>query len=390
MSRERLDALVVGGGIVGAALALGLRQRGLAVALVEAKTPAPWQAARPDLRVYAIAPDSEALLARLGVWEAVRGARVQAYTGMQVWDAGGGRPLRFDTGALGVPRLGHIVEHGLLVDRLWAALAAAGVPCATGAALAAIEEGEAGVVAVLADGRRLVAPRLFGADGLYSRVRSLRGIGTREHDYRARGLVAYLRPAQSHRDTCWQRFLPTGPLALLPCTEGRVSIVWSLPEAEAERLLALAPERFEAELSRASDRVLGSLALDSERVAFPLRRLLAERMLDGRVALLGDAAHGVHPLAGQGVNLGLRDVAGLLDAIDAAKAKRREPLSDTVLQRWAQQRISENTVAAHAFEAIHRLYGNDAPLPTALRGWVLAAANLPPVNRLLWRRAAGL
>jgi 2-polyprenyl-6-methoxyphenol hydroxylase-like FAD-dependent oxidoreductase len=128
IERRRLDAVVVGAGIVGSALALGLKRRGLDVAVVESTPPAAWRAESPDLRVYAIAPDSEALLTALGVWHAVRAARVQPYAAMQVWDDGGGAPLRFDAAALGVPRLGHIVEHGLLVDRLQAALAAAGVP----------------------------------------------------------------------------------------------------------------------------------------------------------------------------------------------------------------------------------------------------------------------
>ena len=390
MNPKRLDAAVAGAGIVGAALALGLWQRGLRVAVVEAAMPPAWRADAPDLRVYAIAPDSEALLERLGVWPAVRAARAQPYRAMEIWDSGGGRPLRFDADRLGMPRLGHIVEHGLLVDRLQAALRESGAVIREGHGVAAVREAADGVETVLADGAVLRSDWLFGADGARSAVREAAGIDVAVRDYAARGVVAYLRPELDHQSTCWQRFLPTGPLALLPCSEGRVSIVWSLPEVEAARVLALPEGAFEAELERASDRVLGTLRLDSPRAAFPLKRQLAARMHAGRVALLGDAAHTVHPLAGQGMNLGLRDVAALLDVIDAAIAARRPPLSDARLSRWARGRQSENALAAHTFDLIDRTFSNDAALPVALRGWALAAANAPPLNRALLRRAAGL
>ena len=390
MSREPMDAVIVGAGVVGAALALGLHRRGLRVAVVEAHEPEPWQVETPDVRVYAVAPDSRALLDALGVWAGVHGRRAQAYDAMHVWDAGGGPPLRFEAPALGVPCLGHIVEHGLLVDRLWAAMRDAGVPCYTGAKLAAIEQDDAQVSAQLTDERQLHALWLFGADGARSVVRDRLGIALDAHDYGQSGLVAYVRSAQPHADTCWQRFLPSGPLALLPCTDQRLSIVWSLPEDEAQRLLAAPEAQFNAELTRASDRMLGELALDSERTAFPLRRQLAKQMRVGRVALVGDAAHAVHPLAGQGVNLGLRDVGTLLSALDTAQSKARSGLSESLLERWARSRFSENTLAARSFEAINAVYSNDAPLPLMLRGMALGAANFPPLNRLLWGQAAGV
>jgi len=387
MSRERLDALVVGGGIVGAALALGLRQRGLAVRLLDPQPAPRWQAADHDLRVYAIAADAQALLAALGVWPALRERRVSPYTAMQVWDASGGRPWRIEAQALGVPQLGHIIEHALLVDTLQAALRLAGVP-REAAALSAIEDGEDAVVACLADGQRLQAATLFGADGARSAVRAALGIGVQVKDYATSGLVALLHSSHPHQSTCWQRFLPTGPLALLPCADGRVSIVWSLPQPEAERLQAVPEVQFNAEISRAADRVLGELKLDGERRLFPLRRQLATTQHQGRVALLGDAAHVVHPLAGQGVNLGLRDVTDLLASLDAAQ-RQGGGLSPSRLARWARRRHSENRLAAHAFEAIHHIYSKPAPLPMLLRRWALAAANLPPLGRALWRHAAG-
>ena len=231
-----------------------------------------------------------------------------------------------------------------------------------------------------------VTPCCFAAA---SAVRGLAGIDVDARDYGAKGVVAYLRAERPHEATCWQRFLPSGPLALLPCADGRVSIVWSLPQAEAERLVAAPEAQFNAEITRASDRALGDLALDSPRVAFALKRQLATRPREGRIALLGDAAHAVHPLAGQGVNLGLRDVGDLLSGIDEALSRRRAPISETMLARWARRRHSDNVVSARAFEAIHDVYSNAAMPAVALRGWALAAGNLPPLNRLLWGHAAG-
>jgi len=387
--REPLDAIVVGAGVVGAAAALGLAREGARVALVEAQEPAAWRAEAPDLRVYALAPDARALLAALGAWAGIASARAHPYRRMRVWDAAGGGELDFDADAFGQPALGYIVEHGLVVDRLWQALAREpGVERHCPDALEALEQDDEGVDATLASGRRVRARLLFGADGAHSRVRALAGIDWRGESYRQRALVAYVRCERSHQDTCWQRFLPTGPLAFLPCADGRCSIVWTLPEAEAARVLALDEPAFLAELERAFDARLGRVLEATPRRAFPLEHRLAGAMLAGRVALLGDAAHVVHPLAGQGVNLGLRDVAALLEAARAARAAGRE-LAGARLQRWARRRASDNALAMQAFDAINRGFSNDAPLPTLLRGPLLGIANFPPLSRLLWQHAAG-
>ena len=309
---------------------------------------------------------------------------------MRVCDAAGGSELVFDADALGQPQLGHIVENGLLVDRLWAALAREpGVARHCPDALASFEQDEEGVSVELASGTRLRARLLLGADGAHSRVRELAGIDWRGASYGQRAIVAYVRTEKPHEDTCWQRFLPTGPLAFLPCGDGRSSIVWSLPEADATRLLALEDSRFLTELTRAFDARLGEVTETSARRAFPLERHLAETMLSGRVALLGDAAHVVHPLAGQGVNLGLRDAAALVPALTEAKEDGRD-LAGSRLQRWARRRESDNAVSSQAFDTINRVFSNDSPLPTLLRGHLLGVANTPPLARLLWRRAAGL
>ncbi|MEO6155135.1 MAG: FAD-dependent monooxygenase, partial [Thermomonas sp.] len=287
----------------------------------------------------------------------------------------------------------------LLVDRLWAALPGAGVRVHCPARIEALEQDDAGAHLQLDDGVQLHARFAMAADGVRSTLRDFAGIGCTRHDYAQKAVVAFVASDQPHQDTCWQRFLPTGPLAVLPfngdgdqALQGRISsIVWTLPEAEAVRLLAVNEAVFETELTAAFGGELGALRLSSPRAAFPLQRQLAETYAKDRVVLLGDAAHVVHPLAGQGVNLGLRDVAALRDVVRDALQRKIDPLSPTRLARWARTRRSENAVAAHAFEAINRIYGSDAMLPTLLRGHALGiAGKLPPLSRALWRHAAGL
>ena len=389
--RDPLDLVVVGAGVVGSAAALAAARDGLRVALVEAHAPPPWSASEPDLRVYAFAPDNQALLDDLGAWAAVRSARAHPYRRMRVWDAAGGGELDFNADALGRDSLGHIVEHALLVDRLWAACGREpNIQRHCPDALEAIEQDADGVTAVLASGQRLRARLLLGADGAASVVRGLVDLPVDRHDYGQRGLVCYVGTQRPHEDTAWQRFLPTGPLAFLPCGDGRSSIVWTLPEAEAERLLAAADDTFRRELTRAFDARLGEVVSVSARAAFPLRRQLAKAYVSGRVALVGDAAHAVHPLAGQGVNLGLRDVAALRlmwrragSGADIATPHR--------LARWERERRSENAVAAYSFEGINRLFSNDAMVPTLVRGPLLGlVGRAGAVGRFFARRAAGI
>ncbi|WP_374249281.1 FAD-dependent oxidoreductase [Thermomonas sp.] len=396
--RGRLDAVVVGAGVVGAASALMLAREGLHVALVEERAPTPWQRAARDLRVFAFAPDNAELLDALGVWKAIADTRVQPYRGMCVRDAAGGAPLRFDADALGEAQLGWIVENGLLVDALWNALPAAGVRLHCPAKVDTLVQDADGVRLGLDDGRVLEARLAIAADGGHSALRRLAGIEAPSHDYHQRGLVAFVASEAPHRDTCWQRFLPTGPVALLPFNDdgdadlrGRLgSIVWTLPDAEAQRLLDAPPAQFERALSAAFGGELGGFTLQSPRAAFPLRRQLAQRQVEGRVLLVGDAAHVMHPLAGQGVNHGLRDVSALRALLRDAQAKGGDIAAPVRLARWARTRRSDNALGAHAFDAINRVFSNDALLPTLLRGHALGlAGKLPPLTRALWRHAAG-
>ncbi|MFL6592114.1 MAG: FAD-dependent monooxygenase [Luteimonas sp.] len=396
--RDRLDAVVVGGGVVGTTTSLLLADAGLRVALVEASAPQRWEAEHPDLRVYAFAPDNAALLNRLGVWAGVTQARVQPYRHMRIWDAAGGGELRFDADAMGRRELGWIVEHGLLADRLSAALASSGVRTLCPARVESLMQDESGVRLQLEDGRSVEAGIAIAADGPDSTVRGLAGFDVERHDYAQRGIVAYVHTARPHADTAWQRFLPGGPLAFLPCAAGvreaaagqASSIVWTVPTLESERLMALDAAAFDAALTRAFEARLGEVRSLSPRVAFPLRRQLVDQYVRGRVLVVGDAAHVVHPLAGQGVNLGLRDAAALAGSIRAALERRTDWASPRRLARWGRERRSENAIAAHAFDAINRVFSSDHVGPTLLRGPLLGmAGRFPPVTRALWRRAAG-
>ena len=396
--RGVLDAVVVGAGVVGTAAALGLARQGLQVALVEGREPAPWRPDVPDLRVFAVAPDNVALLDRLGAWDAIRDARAQPYRAMKVWDAAGGGPLVFDADRLARRELGWIVENRLLIDRLWKGATAAGVELRCPDKVIAREAGEDGrsEILTLESGGRLRTRLVVAADGADSHLRRMAGIEAPCHEYGQRGLVGFIEHTQPHQATCWQRFLPGGPLAFLPFTDTadgchRSSIVWSLPDAEAERLLAADDEAFLTELARVFDGPLGDLVGVSERAAFPLRRQLAATQLAGRMVLVGDAAHAVHPLAGQGVNLGLRDIDLLLQLLARPTGKDSDVGAPHRLARWNRQRRSDAAMSAYAFEAINRVFSNDAVVPTLIRGTALGlVGRVPPLTRALWRHAAGV
>ncbi|KGI77043.1 UbiH/UbiF/VisC/COQ6 family ubiquinone biosynthesis hydroxylase [Oleiagrimonas soli] len=389
--REGLDVVVVGGGMAGAAAALALADEGCEVALVEAREPEPWRAEdEVDLRVVALAASSAQLLDRLGVWDDILAARACGYRHMHVWDAENGAVLDFDAADLQRRDLGWIVENRLIQQCLWQALDAADVRRHCPASVERYTADADGVRVHLDDERVLDARLLVAADGARSPLRAQAGIATRGRDYQQRGVVAHVRTEREHGYTAWQRFLPEGPIALLPLADGRCSIVWTLPEARAREVLALDDKAFRDAVGVATDFRLGPILETTARAGFPLRLQLAERYADARLVLLGDAAHAVHPLAGQGVNLGLRDVVELRDTIRDARAADRDIGSAAVLRRYARRRRSADTFDARAFDGVERLFGVQwSPFVTA-RGVGMRMLNrMGFAKRLLAGHAAG-
>lgn len=387
-----LDVAVVGGGMVGAATALALARSGFSVALIDARAPSAWAAAdEVDLRVVGLAPSSVTLLDQLGVWSRIRDARASAYDRMHVWDAENGAAIHFDAADEGRDVLGYIVENSLVQATLWHALDDADVRRIVPAEVVAYTMREDRAQLDLADGQVVTARLVVAADGAESPLRAMVGIGTHGRDYAQRAVVAHVETTEAHQRTAWQRFLPSGPLAFLPLADGRSSIVWSLPDAEARRVLALDDQAFQQALGIASDFRLGPIRAVSRRAAFPLRLKLAERYEVGRVVLLGDAAHAVHPLAGQGVNLGLRDVAELRDTLVEAREAGRDFAATHVLRRYARRRRSADGLDAWSFDALARIYAWQAsPLVTARGIGVRLLDRMSPLKSRLARHAAGL
>jgi 2-polyprenylphenol 6-hydroxylase len=394
--RGELDVIVVGAGVVGAATALALVRDGYEVALIEARPPPVWKSEDEiDARVVALAADSVALLDELGVWSDIVAARASAYRRMCVWDALAPGELGFDAAERGEAALGWIVENRLLQHVLWQALAESsdtvhGARLLCPAEVSAIESEDAGAALTLADGTRLRSRLLIAADGSNSPIREQLGIATRDRDYAQRAIVAHVGTERAHESTAWQRFQPGGPLAFLPLADGRSSIVWSLPNDEADRLLALDDAEFCAELGCAMDFRLGTITSTTRRMAFPLRMRLAERYVAGRCILIGDAAHAVHPLAGQGLNLGLRDVRCLRDQLASARSRNGDPGAAHGLRRYERERRSENTLAANSFSLIESSFRTDSTIIAGMRGAALGLTNrISPLKRLLGDAAAG-
>ena len=399
MTRRQIhDVAIVGAGMVGAALALDLAARGFDVAMIESRAPAPWRAEDDvDLRVVALAPSSQVLLAKLDVWPVIEAARASAYGRMHVWDALAPGSLTFDAADEGAASLGHIIENRLIQSVLWQAIernVGIALRCPARVDATEIDSGErdrAQRTLVLDDGSRLAARLVVAADGGDSALRGMLGIATDDRDYAQRAVVAHVTTERAHEATAWQRFLPQATLAFLPLADGRSSIVWSLPDTEATRVLALSDAAFCADLGAAFDFRLGAITATTARAAFPLRLRLAQRYVAPRFALVGDAAHVVHPLAGQGVNLGLRDAALLADVLAAARDDKRDIASADVLRRYERRRRSDNALSAHAFDAIQRGFGGDSIALAALRGLGLATVDrIAPLKRLFARHAAGV
>ena len=365
MSDLHYDVIVAGGGAAGAATTLALAQRDFKVAMIDPGQRPVFNPSSPiDLRVSTLTPASCKLLSNLGVWQAMSELRVSAFQTMRVWDHDPDRDLVFRAADADLQDLGYVLENSLVLAVLWQAIeACAGVDTYPGVCLESADSGQRSVRVKLSNGQRLRAELLIGADGAQSAVRDLFGIDVRRWDYRQKGLVCVVSTARSHQDTAWQRFLADGPLAFLPLTDGLCSVVWSQATAMADSRLSAEVAEFEDDLGRALQQRLGKVTLVSKRVAFALQRLRAKRYIGPRMALLGDAAHVVHPLAGQGANLGYLDVAALVEVLCAARDNGQSIADQAVLRRYERWRVSDNEIVAEAMHNIRRFYGNElAPL----------------------------
>ena len=391
--KSDFDIVIVGGGAVGAALACALKSSDLSIALLDAQAPAAFDPkADMDLRVFALSRASRRILESVGVWDAIAATRVSPYRDMHVWDARGEGSIHFDSAELGEPELGYIVENRLLQHALWAQLMdQPRVTLLAPAQPEALNITDEGVTLSVSSGRRLKAKLVVAADGAGSKTRAMAGLSTDVASYEQRAVVAHVQTEFPHRETAWQRFLPTGPLAFLPLADGRISIVWSADEAEAERLLALDDTAFCAALTDASAARLGQVRASTKRVAFPLQRLHAKEYVRPRFALAGDAAHAVHPLAGQGVNLGLLDAAALAEVIAAATRRGRDIGDMGVLRRYERWRKGDNLSMIFALDGFKRLFSNEnAPLAHLRNAGLHAVDRFTPLKHAFMRRAMGL
>jgi 2-octaprenyl-3-methyl-6-methoxy-1,4-benzoquinol hydroxylase/2-octaprenylphenol hydroxylase len=309
---------------------------------------------------------------------------------MHVWDATAPGELSFDAKEHGDAALGFIVENRLIQSVLWNALAKANVTLRVPANVVSTEADTDRRTLAFDNGTSISARLVVAADGAESALRKLAGIDVRERRYEQRAIVAHVTTERPHESTAWQRFLPNATLAFLPLGDGRSSIVWSAQESDVERLLALDDDAFCRELGVAFDFRLGRVTATTKRAAIPLRLLLAKRYTAPRLALVGDAAHVEPPLAGQGVNLGLRDAVELADALVGARDAKRDIAADFVLRRYERRRRSDNALSAYAFDTIQHVFGSELLPIAAVRGAALSLVDrVPPLKKLFARHAAG-
>ena len=383
MSDDRYQAVVVGAGLVGAATALALGRKGLRVALVE-RTPPVQPDANWDARIYAISPASQRFLQAIGAWQALDPSRVQPVYRMDV--AGDTRgALRLDAYASGTSHLAHILESGRLQHALWHTLAASGsVDVIAPATIHTLERDGDDTRLALADGRTLTTQLVIGADGAHSRIRDWAGLTATTTPYDQHGVVANFECERAHRGTAYQWFFAGEVLAWLPLPGTRVSMVWSMASSRAAELLALDADALSQTVQTAGHDALGRLRVLAAPKAFPLQLLRAHSTVTAGVVLVGDAAHGVHPLAGQGVNLGLADAEALADALGA---QRRISCGDLrVLQRYARSRAEPVARMQGLTHGLHHLFA--ASHANWLRNAGLSVVDhLPPVKSALVRAA---
>lgn len=380
--KERFDILIVGGGVVGltaaALLATCDQAHRLHLRVVDAgQRPQFSMDDDVELRVSAVSAGSAEVLATAGAWPRIQAARACPFREMRVWDAAGSArgpdALHFDAAEFAVPALGHIVENTLVKEALLGSLEKSGVQVEFGRSivdlvdLAETEPQDGRSRVVFEDGGSASAELVIGADGANSPLRRLARIPVTSWRYPQSAFVTHLAPEVPHADCAWQRFLPEGPLALLPLADGRASLVWSTLPANAEAAMAASDAALGERLTDASDRVLGRLTVAAPRAAFRLKAQYAAHYVMPGLALIGDAAHSIHPLAGQGANLGVADAAVLARAVSEAVAAGEHPGDWPVLRRYERARKGANQTMLYFVDGLNRLFSSASPAVTTLR-----------------------
>ncbi|MBO9480864.1 MULTISPECIES: FAD-dependent oxidoreductase [Gammaproteobacteria] len=395
---QTIDVIIVGGGMVGASLALALARSGMQAALVEQQTLQPGSFSMEDPwqpRVSALTEASIKLLNYLDAWEGIVAQRACPYTHMTVWDGEGTGEVEFDAKTLPQKNLGYIVENDVIRNALLQQLASSTVQCFDQQTTLEYKLSGQGGEIVLKNGDVLGAPLLVAADGGESRLRQLSGIPANQKDYKHHALVTTVETERFHHHTARQVFLDSGPLAFLPLqSQGErhyCSIVWSLLPAEADRIEALSDDAFCQELARAFEHRAGNILKVDQRFRYPLRQRHARQYHRQGVVLVGDAAHTIHPLAGQGVNLGFMDVAVLADELIKAAGRGDDYFAAHVLDRYQRRRIGHNSLTMAAMTGFQNLFGANALGIRWIRNTGLSLTNrLPFIKDMIVDQASGL
>lgn len=391
---QSVDVAIVGGGMVGLAVACGLQGSGLRVAVLEQALPQPVAADAPHaLRVSAINAGSEKLLTKLDVWSSITAHRASCYHGMEVWDKDSFGHIAFDDKSLGFGHLGHIVENAVIHEALWKkAQRSQDITLMAPAEVQQVAWGENDAFLTLKDGNMLTARLVVGADGANSWLRSKADIPLTFWDYRHHALVATIRTAEPHDAVARQVFHGEGILAFLPLSDPHLcSIVWSLSPQDAEQMQQADEQAFAKALNIAFDNRLGLCQLESERQVYPLTGRYARQFAAHRLALVGDAAHTIHPLAGQGVNLGFMDAAELIDELRRLHAQGKDIGQHFYLRRYERSRKHSAALMLAGMQGFRELFAGENPAKKLLRDIGLKLADtLPGVKPQLIRQAMGL
>ena len=385
-----VDVVVVGAGIVGLTLANLLAKQGRSIAIVDRSEVEVFKDNQDyQSRVTAVSPGSQAIFEYVGAWSAMQSKRVSPFTDMHVWDEKGNSNIHFNANDLQRNNLGHIVENVVIQASLHENLQQQSdvewfLPEQISKVITFQDHAELELVS----GSVISAKLVVGADGGRSTVRNLTEIAYTEKSYQQMGLVALVETEHPHENTAWQRFLSTGPLALLPLNNGQCSIVWSVSEDYADELMKLNEHELANALTQASNMQLGKITLKSNCVAYPLVSGQADSMVQSRIALVGDAAHALHPLAGQGANLGFTDAAVLADVLEHAK---RDIGSLKVLRKYERARVGETQIMQSAMDTFVAAFGSsNAKIVKARNVALRTADSIQPVKKFFMKHAMGL